>query len=141
MIRAITESATQVKTLVDEVNMGSQEQARGIDQISKAIAQMDQVTQSTAASAEQSASASEELSAQAQALNQIVRELGALVGGGAEVGVGRDSPRALASPAMGRSLVALKAAVARPKQKMSPAMAGVKSSHNEFPMEDNFGEM
>jgi methyl-accepting chemotaxis protein len=81
VIRAITESSTQVKTLVDEVNMGSQEQARGIDQIAKAVAQMDQVTQGTAASAEESASASQELSAQAQALNQIVRELGALVGG------------------------------------------------------------
>jgi methyl-accepting chemotaxis protein len=82
VIRAITESATQVKTLVDEVNMGSQEQSKGIDQIAKAVAQMDQVTQGTAASAEESASASEELSAQAQALNHIVSALGTLVGGG-----------------------------------------------------------
>jgi methyl-accepting chemotaxis protein/methyl-accepting chemotaxis protein-1 (serine sensor receptor) len=148
VIRAITASATQVKTLVDEVNMGSQEQARGIDQIAKAIAQMDQVTQGTAASAEESASASEELSAQAQALNQIVRELGALVGG-AESGksgagtVRRSSTGALAAPDMGRSLGALKSAVARPKRKTSapPVMAGAKSAHNEFPMDDNFGEM
>ncbi len=33
VIRAITDSATKVKTLVDEVNLGSQEQARGIDEI------------------------------------------------------------------------------------------------------------
>jgi methyl-accepting chemotaxis protein len=145
VIRAITESATQVKTLVDEVNMGSQEQARGIDQISKAIAQMDQVTQGTAASAEESASASEELSAQAQALNHIVGELGALVGGGGESGsVRRDSARALASRALGHSLKASKSEVGRPKTKTAPAppvMAGAKSSHNEFPMDDNFGEM
>ena len=32
-VRAMTESATQVKSLVDEVNMGSQEQARGMEQI------------------------------------------------------------------------------------------------------------
>jgi methyl-accepting chemotaxis protein len=82
VIRAITASSAEVKTLVDEVNMGSEEQARGIEQIAKAISQMDQVTQGTAASAEESASASEELSAQAQALNQIVQELGSLVGGG-----------------------------------------------------------
>ncbi len=44
-IRAITEEAGKVKTLVDEVNLGSQEQARGIEQIGKAIAQMEQVTQ------------------------------------------------------------------------------------------------
>jgi len=149
VIRAITESATQVKTLVDEVNMGSQEQARGIDQIAKAVAQMDQVTQTTASSAEESASASEELSAQAQALNQIVSELGTLVGGG-EQSASAGAPTARkyspssSSPAVGRSLSALKSAVSRPKPKTAsaaPVMAGAKSAHNEFPLEDNFGEM
>jgi methyl-accepting chemotaxis protein len=144
VIRAITESATQVKTLVDEVNMGSQEQARGIDQISKAITQMDQVTQGTAASAEESASASEELSAQAQALNHIVSELGSMVGGGGESGHDRSGAARRDSPAMGRSLNALKLPVARRRprtEQMPPVIAGVKSKHNEFPMEDNFGEM
>jgi methyl-accepting chemotaxis protein len=42
---------------------------------------MDQVTQGTAASAEESASASEELAAQAQAMNQVVTGLRTLVGG------------------------------------------------------------
>jgi methyl-accepting chemotaxis protein len=83
VIRAITDSTAQVKTLVDEVNLGSQEQARGIQQISKAIAQMDQVTQSAAASAEQGASASEELSAQAEAMSHAVRKLSQLVDGAA----------------------------------------------------------
>ena len=36
-VRAMTESAAQVKSLVDEVNMGSQEQARGMEQISRAV--------------------------------------------------------------------------------------------------------
>src|SRR5580658_813696 len=83
VIRAITESAGKVKTLVDEVSLGSQEQARGIDQISKAIAQMDHVTQATAASAEESASASEELSAQAEAVAHIVEELRTMAGSSA----------------------------------------------------------
>src|SRR5579864_9273660 len=80
VIRAITASAARVKTLVDEVNLGSQEQSRGIEQVSKALGQMDQVTQGTAASAEQSASASEEMSAQAEALHHIVATLRSLVG-------------------------------------------------------------
>ncbi|MCU1260573.1 MAG: methyl-accepting chemotaxis sensory transducer, partial [Bryobacterales bacterium] len=46
--RSITESANAVKVLVREVSLGSQEQARGTDQISKAITQMEQVTQQTA---------------------------------------------------------------------------------------------
>jgi methyl-accepting chemotaxis protein/methyl-accepting chemotaxis protein-1 (serine sensor receptor) len=149
VIRAITESSTQVKTLVDEVNMGSQEQARGIDQIAKAVAQMDQVTQTTAASAEESASASEELSAQAQALNQVVSDLGALVGtdGHSANGVSpaaRREPAGGAPKAIGRSLSALKSAVSKPKPKTAPAasvMASAKATRNEFPLEDNFGEM
>jgi methyl-accepting chemotaxis protein/methyl-accepting chemotaxis protein-1 (serine sensor receptor) len=81
VIHAITESATQVKTLVDEVNLGSQEQAHGIEQISRAIVQMEQVTQSSAANAEESASASEELSSQAAAMQTMVARLLSLVGG------------------------------------------------------------
>jgi methyl-accepting chemotaxis protein/methyl-accepting chemotaxis protein-1 (serine sensor receptor) len=63
------------------VNLGSQEQARGIGQIGKAILQMEQVTQKTAASAEESASAAEELNSQSEALRDVVRRLSALVGG------------------------------------------------------------
>jgi methyl-accepting chemotaxis protein len=80
-IKAITGESGRVKTLVDEVNLGSQEQARGIEQIGKAIMQMEQVTQKTAVNAEESASAAEELNAQSEALKEIVGRLGAMVGG------------------------------------------------------------
>ena len=81
-IRTITGESAKVKTLVEEVNLGSQEQARGIEQIGKAIAQMEQVTQRTAANAEESAAAAEELSAQSRTLKDIVERLTAMVGGG-----------------------------------------------------------
>jgi len=81
-IHAITEGANKVKTLVDEVDASSKEQAQGIEQISKAVAQMDEVTQRTAANAEESASASEELNAQSQALMAVVEQLQGLVGAG-----------------------------------------------------------
>jgi methyl-accepting chemotaxis protein len=80
-IHSITASSNAVKTLVDEVNVGSQEQARGIEQIAKAVTQMEQVTQKTAASAEESASASEQLSAQAETMRNIVEQLQGMVGG------------------------------------------------------------
>lgn len=80
VIRSITQSSEKVKTLVDEVHVGSQEQTRGIEQISTAVAQMDQVTQTTAANAEEGASASEELTAQAESLRAIVRDLRVMVG-------------------------------------------------------------
>ncbi len=77
----IVEGVQKVNQLVGEVSSASQEQAQGIEQINTAIAQMDKVTQSNAANAEESASASEELSAQAKELNVMVDSLVAIVGG------------------------------------------------------------
>jgi methyl-accepting chemotaxis protein len=81
VIRAITVSTAKVKVAVDEVNQASQEQQRGMEQIARALVQMDQVTQTSAASAEETASACEELSAQTMAVNESVQGLQAVVGG------------------------------------------------------------
>jgi len=83
-LRAITEDSTQVKTLVEEVNQGSQEQARGIEQITKSLTQMEQVTQKTAADAEESAAAAAQLKAQSDSMNNIAERLAVLIGGSAE---------------------------------------------------------
>ncbi|MGA2147691.1 MAG: methyl-accepting chemotaxis protein [Bryobacteraceae bacterium] len=81
VICSVTESSAKVKALVDEVSLGSEEQARGIDQISKAIEQMEQETQKAAANAQESASAGAELRAQAETIEGIVEQLAAMVGG------------------------------------------------------------
>jgi hypothetical protein len=62
------------------VNVGSQEQSKGIDQVSRAVAQMQQMTQQTAANAEETASAGRELDTYADALNRVVRRMHTLVG-------------------------------------------------------------
>jgi len=80
-IRSITAQSSKIKVLVDEINLGSVEQTRGIDQITNSIAQMEQVTQSNAASAEESAAAAEELNAQAEAMTEIVQSLRSMVDG------------------------------------------------------------
>ncbi|RXH58775.1 methyl-accepting chemotaxis protein [Granulicella sibirica] len=80
-IRGVTAEASKIKALVDEINLGSVEQSRGIDQISRAIIQMEQVTQSGAANAEESAAAAEELNAQAEAMRDIVGRLRVMVDG------------------------------------------------------------
>jgi methyl-accepting chemotaxis protein/methyl-accepting chemotaxis protein-1 (serine sensor receptor) len=80
VVRALGEEAGRVKVMVDEVNLSSQEQSRGIAQIGKAVTQMERMTQNAAATAEESASAAEELNAQSMALNDIAGHLTAMVG-------------------------------------------------------------
>jgi methyl-accepting chemotaxis protein len=77
----IVRNVGKATDLVSEIAAASQEQAQGIDQVNTAIAQMDKVTQQNAANAEESASASEQLTAQAEAMNDMVNELAVLVGG------------------------------------------------------------
>ncbi len=77
----ITVQAEKVARLVGSIASASNEQAEGIDQVSTAVGQMDQVTQGNAANAEESASAAEELSSQAEELNGMVQQLRELVEG------------------------------------------------------------
>ena len=80
-LRGVTQEATQVKTLVDEISVGSREQASGLDQISKAVTQMEKGGQSTAATAEESAAAAEQLNAQSATLMDVGQQLRGLVDG------------------------------------------------------------
>ncbi len=87
----VTGSTGKVKELVAEIAAASGEQAQGVDQINKAVVEMNNVTQQTAANAEESASASEELNAQSETMKGVVAELVALVGKGGHNGNGHQS--------------------------------------------------
>ncbi len=65
-------SITKVTDLVGEIASASDEQAQGIDQVNDALSQIDGVTQSNASNAEESASASEQLSSQANYVQQLI---------------------------------------------------------------------
>ena len=80
ILKEIAGSSHKVKTLIGEVSTASEEQSQGIIQVNSAITQMDQITQSSAANAEESASASEELSSQASELKNMVDILIDVVG-------------------------------------------------------------
>jgi methyl-accepting chemotaxis protein len=75
------EISNKIGQLIDEIAAASHEQAQGIGQIGKAVAEMDKVVQGTAASAEESASASEEMNAQALQMNSYVEELVMIIDG------------------------------------------------------------
>jgi methyl-accepting chemotaxis protein/methyl-accepting chemotaxis protein-1 (serine sensor receptor) len=78
-VHDVASNAAKVERLMDEVRVSSQEEARGVEQISGSIVQVERVTQAAAASSEETAAASEELAAQSEAMSGIVGELRALV--------------------------------------------------------------
>jgi len=77
----VAASASKVGELVGEIAAASGEQSDGIEQLNRAVLEMDRVVQQNAANAEESASASEELSAQAEQMKGMVAELALLMGG------------------------------------------------------------
>jgi methyl-accepting chemotaxis protein len=82
-------SAEKVGNIVAEIAAASNEQARGVEQVSKTVLEMERVVQANAASAEQSAAASQDLTSQAVLMREYIGGLVALVGGKSN-GAGND---------------------------------------------------
>jgi methyl-accepting chemotaxis protein len=68
----IVESVKKVTDIVAEIAAASQEQSAGIEQVNKAITQMDEVTQQNASLVEEAAAASRSMEEQAQRMVQIM---------------------------------------------------------------------
>lgn len=79
-IQGITHGTTQASQLVEAVKQGSDQQARGAEQILTAMTNIEKVTQSSAAGAEEGAATGEEMNAQADALRGVVDLLYSMVG-------------------------------------------------------------
>jgi methyl-accepting chemotaxis protein len=116
-LEEIVGKARQVDEMAGEVAAASQEQSQGIAQVNTAVTQMDKVTQSNAANAEESAAAAEELTAQAEALKDAVSDLLRLVDGHGRQVV------AAASLASGSRNTGVKRSITKP-QKLAAAGNG-----------------
>jgi len=81
VMQAIVSSVKKVSDLANEIASASSEQTSGIQQISKAMNQLDQGAQSNAASSEEIASTSEEISSQAVQMQQLTQQLNVVVSG------------------------------------------------------------
>ena len=87
--RKVAVSVQNAANLIGEISAASEEQARGVEQISTSVHEMDKVVQQNAASAEESASAAEEMSAQTEQMESMVGELIDLVRGRRKDGTDR----------------------------------------------------
>jgi methyl-accepting chemotaxis protein len=81
VLAEIVINVTSVATMASEISNASFEQSKGIQEITKAMGQLDQVTQTNAATSEEAASAAEELSSQASSLKMQVLTLVAVING------------------------------------------------------------
>lgn len=77
----VANRSAKVGKLVAEIAAASKEQAQGISQVNAAVIEMDKVVQQNAASAEESASASGEMSGQAEQMKTMVVNLVVMVRG------------------------------------------------------------
>ncbi|KVK84337.1 methyl-accepting chemotaxis protein [Burkholderia sp. MSMB1498] len=68
----IVQSVKRVNEILEEISHASHEQSAGIDQVNRAVGEMDQVTQQNAALVEQAAAAAHSLKDQADALRSAV---------------------------------------------------------------------
>lgn len=78
----IVDSINLVSDINNEIASASQEQAHGIEQINKAMIQLDQASQSNAASAEEIAGSTQEISSLAAKSKELTEDLNNLVQGG-----------------------------------------------------------
>jgi methyl-accepting chemotaxis protein len=140
-LNEIVTKARQVDELAAEVANASHEQTQGIAQINTAVGQMDKVTQSNAASAEESAAAAQELNAQAETMKQSVANLLQLVGGDRQIAITKTVAPARAQKAHAARTFTKPTAPARGNGHASaaPKMESVGASRRgEIPLEGDF---
>lgn len=77
---AILENVSRVTEMVAEIATASQEQAKGVSEVTKAMGQLDSLTQKNANIAHQSSTSASQLSLQADQTRAVVRDLATLVG-------------------------------------------------------------
>ena len=147
-IRSITADSGKMKLLVDEISLGSGEQARGIDQITRSISQIEQVTQSAAASTEETAAAAEELSAQAESLQDVVNRLSIMVDGASRTRVTqrlatyKPTRTPTVKPSAMQPVARIQSTITFPRKQIAPVATEklVATGGKDFPMDDDFKE-
>jgi len=72
LLQELVPAIRKTADLIQEVATASREQASGVEQINRAMSQVDQVTQRNSSAAEELSSTAEELASQAETLQQLL---------------------------------------------------------------------
>jgi methyl-accepting chemotaxis protein len=106
----IVDSINQVATIVGDIANASNEQATGIEQVNKALTQMDEVTQQNSALVEENAATAKTLDEQARAMSDRV----------AFFRIADDAPQAMRASAGARAMQPAPKAAPRPQRAPAP---------------------
>ncbi|KYG64986.1 chemotaxis protein [Bdellovibrio bacteriovorus] len=120
VLNNIVNSVKKVADLNTEISTASSEQTQGIQQISKAMNQLDQASQSNAASAEEIAATSGEISNLATTAQDLTVELNLVIHGGHQEHAPTKAPKP-ESPASAKPKAKTNVVNFTPKAKHSPA--------------------
>jgi len=124
------EEGKKTNMLIKEIDSAMQEQAQGIEQINRAIGEMDKITQKAAANAEETASAAEELSAQSAQMESLVADIFTITGmSGNDSGLAPSFRTVVDSP--GRHINAGNHPAGRGIRKRLASLAGNESAYGE----------
>ena len=121
----VVDSIRKVSDIVAEIASASGEQSTGIEQVNKAIADMDSSTQHNAALVEESAAAATALRDQADKLAEVVALF--QIGGQAMT-----APKAAPAPAPARAVVPVKTGIRKPARKATAAAAAATEEWETF---------
>ena len=125
-MQEIVASVKRVTDIMGEISAASEEQSSGIDQVNRAVSQMDEVTQQNAALVEEAAAAAGSLEEQAQRLAEAVAVFKINAGEVIEVPARqlaqqRSAPRVAARPAAAPAQPKEESAIAPPCRKPPPS--------------------
>jgi len=109
----IVTSVKRVTDIVSEIAAASREQAGGIEQVNKAVTQMDQVTQANASQTEELSSTAEALAGQAAQLQHVVSRF--------NLSRKKSQPAMTTARAVQASVTSRPAAATKPRRSASPA--------------------
>jgi methyl-accepting chemotaxis protein len=121
-LQEIVSSVKQVTDIVAEISAASQEQTTGIQQVNKAVSQLDQVTQANAAQTEELSSTAQALSGQAEQLQELVAKFRLENGQAPRVELKRPTAQAMVSSPR-----------QKPQQKPRRGAALARRHDSEFP--------
>jgi methyl-accepting chemotaxis protein len=135
-LNEIVESIKQVAAIVSEIAAASAEQAGGIDQVNRALNQMDEVTQQNSALVEENAATAKTLEQQSQSMDERVRFF-RLDDAAVEASPARMAPKAAAvAPARVAAKPVKPAMPARRAPAPKPAARGNGQAHGALAVAD-----